>query len=170
MLRLAGAAMLLTASAALGFGAAGTLRARVNELEGLILSLKTMEWELSDRLTPLPELIRRSIACMNGVVKDFYLLCLYGLENRKEILFSSIWREAAESVPFHLDEHELSQLVDVGNILGRYDAASQCAALRESRARLNELLDHARGQKERLGRVYSTMGLTSGALLVIVLL
>ena len=107
---------------------------------------------------------------MNGVVKEFYLLCLSGLERRSEIPFSQIWREAAESVPFHLDEHELSQLEDLGNILGRYDAASQCAALCETRERLSRLLEKAREQKEKMGRVYGTMGLASGALLVIVLL
>jgi len=170
MLRLVGAAMLLTASAALGFGAAGTLNARVYELENLILSLKTMEWELADRLAPLPELLRRSSSCISGVVKDFYLLCISGLEHRREAPFSQIWQEAAESIPFHLDEHELSQLENLGSTLGRYDVTSQCAALRETREKLNVLLEKAREQKERMGRVYGTMGLASGALLVIVLL
>ena len=170
MLRLVGAAMLLTASATLGFSAAGALNARVHELESLILSLKTMEWELSDRLTPLPELLRRVTTCTNGTVKELYLLCISGLERRREVPFLRIWREAIQCVPFHLEEQELAQLESLGAVLGRYDAASQCAALRESRVKLNELLKSAREQKEKLGRVYSTMGLASGALLVIVLL
>ena len=170
MLRLVGAAMLLTASAALGFGAASTLNARVHELEGLILSMKTMEWELADRLTPLPDLLRRATVCMGGVVKDFYLLCLSGLERRKETPFLRIWCEAVRCAPFHLEGQELAELENLGSVLGRYDAASQCAALRESRERLNVLLAGAREQKEKMGRVYGTMGLASGALLAIVLL
>lgn len=170
MIRLIGAAMLLTASAALGFSAAGALRSRVYELENLILSLKTMEWELTDRRTPLPELMRRVSACMSGIVKEFYLLCLSGLERRGETPFSQLWREAVESVPFHLTEGELAQLESLGSMLGRYDVESQCAALRETRERLGEQLAQARAEKNRSGRVYSTMGLACGTLLVIVLL
>lgn len=170
MLRLVGAAMLLSASAALGFGAAGRLKSRVYQLEELILSLKTMEWELSDRLTPLPELLRRTSACMAGIVKEFYLLCLDGLERRREVPFSQIWREAADGVPFCLEEHELIHLENLGSILGRYDAASQCAALRETREQLDQLLNQAREQARSAGRVYKTMGVASGALLAVVLL
>lgn len=170
MLKLIGAAMLLTASAALGFGAAGTLNAQVCELEDLILSLKMMEWELSDRATPLPELLRRSSACMSGIVKDFYLLCISGVEQRRELPFSQIWHEAAESVSFHLGKQELSQLDHLGSVLGRYDAASQCAALRETRERLSRFLEDAQAQVKSAGRVYKTMGVASGALLAVVLL
>ena len=93
-----------------------------------------------------------------------------GVEQRRELPFSRIWHEAAESAAFHLSEQELSQLDHLGNVLGRYDAASQCAALRETRERLNRLLEDAQAQTKSAGRIYKTMGVASGALLAVVLL
>ena len=86
MIHMIGGAMLLCASTVLGFGAAGILKERVRELEGLILSLKTMELELSGKRTPLPELIQKVKSSSRGQITQLYLLCE---EYLKEILLNS---------------------------------------------------------------------------------
>ena len=55
-------------------------------------------------------------------------------------------------------------------MLGRYEAARQGRALRETAQRLEEKLARARERTGRMGKVYGTLGVTAGAFLVIVLL
>lgn len=170
MVRIVGAGMLLGASAALGFGAAGALKARVRELELLVLSLELMERELSARLLPLSELMSRAAQGVSGNVKSFYLLCEQGLERQRERSFSQIWQEAAEAAQLRIAEEDRQLLDSLGGVLGRYDCASQCGALAETRERLMGVLQEARTQRDELGRVYRTLGVAAGALLSIILL
>lgn len=162
--------MLLTASTALGISAAGELSARVRDLDQLILSLKTVEWELSSRCAPIPQILRRTMSCTAGTVKEFYLLVLSRLERRSGLHFSVIWAEAAEASGLHLNERDVSLLLEAGRVLGRSDAGSQCAALSETRAALGRSLEEAREEQRRMGRVYGTLGVASGVFLTMILL
>lgn len=170
MLRMIGAGLLLAAAAAMGFGAAGELKTHVRELEQLILSLESMERELTNRLTPLPELLRRTAEGSGGRVGEFYALCAQALARQEERPFAQLWRQAMEAAGLRLEEDELGTLAELGNVLGRYDAASQSRALEEARARMGQALVRAKEQQSRLGKVYGTLGVTAGAFLVIVLL
>jgi len=170
MIRLLGCTMLLFASSALGFGAAAALKERVRELEGLILSLKLMELELSNKRTPLPELLQQITNCSTGKIKLFFELCHSKLINNNCGIFSEIWRSAVEESNLHIRERELLLLKEVGNILGRYDAESQCIAIRDLRERFWVFQTEANEQYSRMGSVYSTLGITGGSLLMIVLL
>ena len=162
--------MLLAASAALGMSAAGELSARVRDLDQLILSLKSMEWELHSRRSPLPQVLRRTMSCMSGAVKEFYLLAISGLERRNGLPFSVIWAEAAEAAGLHLTDRDLSLLLEAGRVLGRSDADSQCAALNETRLALSRALEEAKEEQSRMGRVYGTLGVASGVFLTMILL
>ena len=170
MLRLVGAGMLLAASAALGLSAAGELTARVRDLEQLILAIKSMEWELHSKRSLLPEVLRRTMSCMTGNVKEFYLLCISRLERKEGVPFSQIWEQAAEAAPLHLNDTDRALLLEVGRILGRSDADSQCIALKETRERLTRALEDAREEKNRMGRVYGMLGITAGSFLAIILI
>ena len=154
----------------LGFGAAGELKARVRDLEMLAVSLEFMERELKACIPPLSQLLQRTSQVTAGDVKSFYLLCVSGMDRQKEQPFSQLWCKAAEAALLHMNAQDLQILCDVGTVLGRYDVASQCSALAEARGRLTGALKDARGQKNNLGRVYSTLGVTAGALLSIILL
>ena len=169
MIRVAGVVFLLGASAAIGFGTAEGLKLRVRELEMLISSLELMELELKTHLTPLPQLLRLGAKTTEKHVKQFYLLCTDGIDAKEDKSFFELWRAAAETIPFRLSEEDLRIMVELGGILGRYDAASQCNALVETRRKLFLALEDAKKQKEKLGNVYSTLGVAIGAILGIVL-
>ena len=170
MLRLTGAVLLLAASAAMGFGAAGALRRHEQVLERLIRTLEGMGRELTGRLPPLPDLLERASEESEGAVRTFFRLCGESLRRRKERPFGMLWRQALEAAQLPLEEDELALLADLGDVLGRYDGASQGRALRETAQRLEEKLARAREKNGRMGKVYGTLGVTAGAFLAIVLL
>lgn len=170
MVRIVGAGLLLIASAALGFGAAGELNARVRSLEMLILSFEFMERELNAHFTPISELLERTSQVLKGDVKSFYLLCISGLDKQTEQPFSVVWGEAAEAAQLRITEAELEILAEIGAVLGRYDAATQSHALNKAQERLAVRLGEAREQMRTQGKLYRTLGITSGALLSILLL
>lgn len=170
MVRIIGAVLLLSTSSMLGFSASRELKERVRDLEMMVVSFEFMERELKARLPPLQELLRLTSCVTTGCVKLFYLLVISRMDRQQERPFSQLWREAAEAAQLHITDHDLQILCDAGNVLGRYDAVSQCSALEEMRARLLIALKDAREQKNNMGRVYSTLGIASGALLSIILL
>ena len=169
-MRIIGAVLLLSASALLGFSASGELKARVRDLELLIVSFEFMERELNAHLPPLLELLRRASQVTSGYVKSFYLLTVLGMDRQTEQSFPELWKEAAEASQMHITDHDLRIVCDVGLVLGRFDSVSQCSALTEAKGRLSLALKDAKEQKNNMGRVYSTLGIASGALLSIILL
>ena len=170
MLRLTGAVLLLTASAAMGFGAAGALRQHERVLERIIRALEGMERELAGHLSPLPDLLERAAEESDDEVRTFFQLCWNSLNRREQQPFGKLWGLALEAAQLPLEEDELDLLADLGDVLGRYEAARQGRALRETAQRLEEKLARARERTGRMGKVYGTLGVTAGAFLVIVLL
>lgn len=170
MVRIIGAGLLLTASTALGFSAAAELRAHVRELEQFIGSFELMERELKGRLTPLPELLRLAANTMKTSVKEFYLLCSALCAKKQDRSFSFIWKNALRAVQLRLTEPELQVVESLGEVLGRYDAGSQIAALQEASERLKGELAAAKERQIHMGKVYGALGMTAGMFLVIILI
>lgn len=170
MLKLMGALLLAGGAAFLGFSAAARLERRVRALRAFMGALERLERELSFRLTPMPELLAGLSEHTPPPINAFFARCLAGLEHLGEYDLSHVWREALERAPMDLGYEELSVLGELGGILGRYDGEGQREALALTRARLAQCMDSAAEERTRLGRVYGVLGLTAGALLVILLI
>ena len=168
MLRLIGCAMLLCSSTALGFGAANILKERANELADLISSLRMAELEISERKTPLQKLLGKAASETTGKVNLFFTLCESRLRKGEDDEFSKIWTEAADAAEMHISQQENMILCSVGNVLGRYDADSQCYVLKTAREELISAHEEAKELSARMGRVYRMLGLTAGSVLAIV--
>ena len=72
-----------------------------------------------------------------------------------------------ESVRLQIEPEDLAVLQQVGGVLGRYDGEHQRQALEEAIVRMDERRRAAADRRNRMGRVYGTLGLTAGAFLVI---
>lgn len=171
MIRLTGAFLLMIGATSLGFGAAGQLTTRVICLRSLVGALGQMERELSFRLTPMPELMDRLSKESQEPANYFFANCrdhLWELGNKS---FAQIWRAAIEDEPdLLLGDRERQILNALGEVLGRYDADGQKTALYNCVQELERCLVKAEEDQQRLGRVYATLGMGSGAMLVILLL
>lgn len=171
MLKLAGAVLLMLGAAGLGFGAVGQLRARVDSLRALIGALEQMERELTFRLTPMPELMERTARQAREPARYLFAHCRDHLWELGEKSFGALWREALAVEPdLLLEDREREVLTELGDVLGRYDAEGQRKSLQRAAAELVRCLRQAEEDRERLGRVYTALGLGSGAMLVILLL
>lgn len=164
-----GCALALCACGWLGWSAARELKLRVAQLRAVLAALEEMERELRCRLTPMPELLAGLGERTPGEAGRFFARCAAGMEEL-DGPFSLLWDRALAESGLSLTEEDRRVLGELGGTLGRYDAASQCAAIGQVRSRLAGNLAAAVERRDRLGRVYGVLGLSAGAALVILLL
>lgn len=167
-MKVLGCGLLLLSSGWFGLGAVWGLKARTDQLRAFLGALEEMERELSWRLAPMPELLEH-LAGTAGPVGAFFALCAGELDCLGERSFAQLWERALEAADLSLDEEDLRPLLELGGSLGRYDCASQCAAIGQARARLELRLTQAEERRERLGRVYGALSLAAGTFLIILL-
>lgn len=79
------------------------------------------------------------------------------------------WRQAVDGAELPLTEDELRALRDLGSTLGRYDGEEQRRVIRAQLSRLETFLARAEEEKSRLSRMWSVLGLSCGALAVVLL-
>lgn len=170
MLKAIGAFLIVCSAASAGFSAAGHLGRRVQGLQSFLVSLELMERELSFRLTTVPDLLALLAEQAEMPARAFFRSCLDGLDGLGERRLSQIWRSSLKSCPMELKSEDLNIIGELGEILGCYDDQSQRAALEASCARLACNLAQAREEHQRIGKVYSTLGIAIGSFLVIVFL
>lgn len=170
MLKLVGAILLMASAAGIGLGAASQLRARVSALRALVEGLESLEREMSFRLSSMPELMDCLAKQTQPPAAYLFAYCRDHMEELGEKRFGQIWKEALEENPdLLLEQAEQQILSNVGEVLGRYDAGEQRRALHSASAELEQCLLRAEEERLRLGRVYTALGLGSGAMLVILL-
>lgn len=93
--------------------------------------------------------------------------CRAGLERSGS--FSAAWRAALAQAEFPLEKDELWVLESLSDVIGRCDIAGQRAALRSAQDRLELYACRAGEEKRRLGKMWSVLGLSAGALAVVLL-
>ena len=170
MIRLMGTALLAGGAALLGVSAACRTRSRVRDLQMLAEGLRAILRELSYRLAPLPELLSGAKEQSGERVQMFFALCAQGAEHLNGRTFQTVWEQAAEASQMCLEREDWQCLAPLGHVLGRYDCESQRQALESSLGRLEERCREAAEQSQKLGKLYSVLGLTAGAFLVILLM
>ncbi len=171
MFRILGALLIIGGSMAIGFGMASQLRRRAETIAALLGMLDRMESELSYRLTPLPALMGRLAEGSGKLLAAALEQCRDKLRDPERQPFREIWEEAvAWNLDLPLAEEERKNLEELGRMLGRYDLEGQLRSIQNAKAGLKRCLDHAVRERDRLGRVFGVLGVSSGAVLVLLLL
>ena len=170
MLRLAGAVLLAAGPAVIGFHAARRLARRPRLLRELAAALEQMEREISFRLTPLPELFVRLSQEYSGPVGALFSCCARDMDDLGQRSLSQIWRQALTEATLDLDSRGQRALEELCEVLGRYDGDGLRGALRQTCGELTAAAEEAERERERKGRMDQVLGLTTGALLVILLM
>lgn len=169
MTRWLGALLLAAGTAALGLGAVWSMEQRVRDLRGIIAGLYAMERALKARLAPLEEMLAAGAEGADGRAGGFFLACREEMKRSAGGRFAPLWEAALETVPLCLDKDDLNVIRRLGSVLGRYDSASQSAAILRTAAELEGRLSEAAERRGRLGRVYGALGISAGLFLVILL-
>ena len=171
MLRLVGALLLTAGASGLGLCAAGQLRDRVTALRALTDGLEGLRRELSFHRTAMPELMERGARQARAPARFLFAHCRDHMGELGERSFGQIWAAAVEAIPeLMLTEGEKTAVLELGQVLGRYDAEDQISALERAEETLRSCLAKAEEERRRLGRMYTALGAGSGAMLAILLL
>lgn len=170
MVRLLGAAVLAAIAAWAGLVARRRLFDRVAMLRALSAALARLERELSFHLAPLPRLFEALAVQAGAPVSGFFAHCAQGMGNLGTVPLSALWESGLDSNLATLTQEERQTMHELGAVLGRYDGERQRQALREAAERLDEHITAAVEQRDRLGRVYSALGITGGLFLLILIL
>lgn len=172
MLKLLGVVLIIGASTALGFSARQRLVRRVAVLTQLIRALDMMAAEVSERQTPLPEIIR--LLTMEGGEdsRRFFREMHERIARGDGLSFSYRWqttaRDLAEELGLESDETDI--LRDAAAYLGRYQAEQQVFGLQQTRARLEAVRIQAGEMLKTKGSVYRACGIAAGVVTVLVML
>lgn len=161
-----GAAFVILSCGGFGFSIACKHRREEAVLHSFLRMLRSMQWELQYRLTPLPELCRLAAKEVSGALKDT-LICM-AEELERQILpdAASCMRTAIQKND-HLPVRLANLLRLLGQSLGRYDLAAQIQGMEAVQiACVRELESLGENRDVRL-RSYQTLGLCAGAALVI---
>lgn len=169
MTRNLGALFLAGGAVLLGICAAYRTKKRVSDLRLLILGLRAVLRELSYRLAPLPELLRGAEAQTTGRVQHFFSLCALGAEHLNGRSFRTVWAQAAAESRMCLIQEDWQCLEQLGPVLGRYDGENQRLALEAVLDGLDAQCAEATRQSRSQGKLYSVLGVTAGAFLLILL-
>lgn len=171
MLKLIGVCCLLGGGASLGICWSTRLHTKVVILREVISALRQMERELAFSLTSMPDLMEKLCENTHQPVQELFLWCAQGLERLGEVSFGRIWSQGVcNCLGTILDTQAQKTLCVLGAVLGRYDRQEQCRALEVAVADLEGCLHQAEGEWHRLGRVYTTLGVGAGGMLVLLLI
>lgn len=169
MLQALGMILVAAGCGALGFQASARLRERERALRELESGLLLLEQELALNQTPLPRLMETLERRTAGEAAALFGDCRTALDRLDQRPFADSWRElVAQREALGPEGREL--LYPLGQTLGRYEGEEQRRAVCAVRAAMGELTCRAEGERRRLGRVYQTLGLSGGGVLVILLI
>lgn len=143
----------------------GGIRAR----EELADALSLLRSELQLHPAPFPEMLRTLSRSCSGAGKLFMNDVQAGTVSLGEVLFSSIWKQAAGDVRLPLKERERRELSRPGDFLGRCGLEEQLRAL-------DQCIRFFVREKEEMQHVYPTrqkltlaLSAAAGAILVILI-
>lgn len=171
MIRLIGAALIISSTAAMGFAGVWRLRNHVRALAAVLTSLDQMESEICSRLTPMRDVLELLSKEAPGPVRSFYQNAFRGMDALGDRSFYQIWTDAvANTRSLPLTEEEAQCLGELGLCLGRYDVREQAESINRVRKRMERFLREAEAARVRDSRLHAFFGVASGLMAVIILL
>ena len=161
---LAGALLIISGTTFCGAAAARRLSRRTRTLAALASALEMLSSEIEFRLSPLPVIMGR-LARRYEALAPLFEPCARDITN--ESCFEANWSAALSTSELPLTGDERAMLLELGGVLGRYDADGQRNSLLQAKRRLSELLTAAREEQAAKTRLFGFMGVAAGLLLVI---
>jgi stage III sporulation protein AB len=153
----------------MGIQHAVALRRRVSCLNEFLMALERLERELAFALLPVDILLEQMRVGARGAAHQFFISCEERFSQRGEERLEEIWSHNLQMLPLPLREEDRVLLQEIGSILGRYDGDSQRLAFQRIHGRLEESIQGAKAEAERMGKVYPTLGVAFGFFFMIML-
>ena len=166
MIKVVGGAAVLFGCLAWGLRAGQKLRGRVRLLEEMSRALELIRRELSLNQTPLPRLME-VLSRTSGFPLTAQIFSCFQKVLEKGHGIMNAWQQALDQSDIR--EEEKRVLLALGQILGRYDAEGQEAAVERLCRELEQRIIRLREETGQMSRVYGVLGVTAGCFLVLML-
>lgn len=169
MIKLLGSILVAGGAAFWGYAAAQGLRDRVRALEELEAGLRLLEQELELSAPELPRLMEDLSRRARGAAGELFSRFARALEELDRAPAAGLWARSVEGQERLIPEGRQC-LLELGEVLGRYDSREQRACVAAVRTRLSALREEYAQSSRLRCRTFQTIGVSGGAFLVILLL
>jgi stage III sporulation protein AB len=171
MIKLIGAALVLFASAMIGWYQALTLSTRPKQIRQLILALGRLETEISYGFTPLPTALYRMGKQLQAPLSVIFIEIADALSENDGKVTRDCWQASIQKhwVRTSMKKAEQDILYQLGFILGVTAREDQIKHLHMAMNQLQGEEDIAKQDQLRYEKMWKSLGVLAGALVVILM-
>jgi stage III sporulation protein AB len=171
MLKLIGAAMILFSGAMIGYYQSLQLSSRPRQIRQFILALKRLETEISYGFSPLAEAFVNIGRIVPPPVSLLFRKLAEELQSGEEITVKEVWQRvfSAHWQMTACKKNEKDIMLLLGASLGVSDREDQLRYLRLAIAQLQAEEENAIEEQKRYEKMWRSLGVLAGALIVIVM-
>jgi stage III sporulation protein AB len=171
MIKLAGVILIIFAGANFGFRRAAREQTKLEQGIALKRMLYLLQGEIRYGFTPLPEAIRTIAQKTAEDIRPFLLQAAQQLETHSQTSFSNVWETAIleQLKPKMIETAFLEPVVTMGETIGYLDKEMQEKTIGFAIEQMEEEIFKRKDQVIRNCKMYRSLGLSFGALIVIVL-
>ena len=126
-MKIIGAMIVIGACLSIGQRRVNAVRRELCTVSALIYGVRVMRAELTSRLCPMDELLRKAAEHAGPEAEAFFLRCAESLSKLNENSFSDLWSDACGTI-LSITAEDRRQLELLGESLGRYELDEQLAA------------------------------------------
>ncbi|MDO5539476.1 MAG: stage III sporulation protein AB [Eubacteriales bacterium] len=172
MLRAAGAAAVIIASTAIGYGMGRELSNRIRSLRELGRVADILKAEIQYAGTPLQEIFREIAKRTTGSFAAMFRDVADKMEQRDGKTLGTIFKECIQELPAEtgLTGNDKMQLEGLGTRLGYLDSRMQIQTIERFKEELKREQEEAEGDYRQKVRVYRCLGFLGGVFLTLLLL
>lgn len=169
MLKAAGILMILTAGAGLGFGGSYELSLREKSLQQILLMIRWLKGEILSSHASLHDAFESVSRRMPGLYGEFLKKTAERMETSQGMQFAELYRNCAmETVgKLPLAEKEWEMFLALGGTLGYLDLDMQKKQLEFYEDEFGHSMENLRAEMPAKKKVYQSLGVMGGILLVI---
>lgn len=171
MIKLIGALCIIAAGTLLGFYQALQLSARQRQIRQSVQALQRLETEILFGYSPLPDALRTVSGTLEGPVSVLFARAAEGLVSGASGTVQESWRQAVDGCWSHtaMKRTEREAVLQLGSVLGISDRSDQAKHLRLAVSVLQAEETAAGEDYRRYGKVWRSLGLLTGVLIVILM-
>jgi stage III sporulation protein AB len=171
MLKFTGAVLILATAALFGFMQAQHFARRPKQIRQMIGALQRMETEIVYALTPLPEAMLSLSKQLQAPLSALFRLTSERLKAADGVSTREIWQQTVREVwrGSSMKKPEQEIVLQLGSILGLTDRADQIKHIRLAVSQLQTEEQESREEQKRYEKMWKSLGVLIGALIVILM-
>ena len=163
-----GAFLVCGAGGYAGFSASARLSARVQTVGDMIKALEFMQNEITYTKTSMAGIVQSLANTAQGGAKYFFERLGESMNRLWETGFGSLWQECVQ-VQRHINQSDKNILIELGHVLGRYDAEIEAKNISAAMNALDFNWQSAKQEQKKYAKMYRAFGLAFGLFVAILL-